>query len=633
MAGGGGSYKPNTELVPLKIVLFLWYGGTACVLPFLTVHMRQLGLSVEETAIIYTIIPFAQLLGPHVAGFLGDKYGRYKHAFLSCLVLTALSGSSLLLVPQAVGPPPPSPAIHLLCGPSLELEVVVDHCGDEHGNCPEPSAGEALPVQLADCVLDCPDDDYPHGIEDAGICFTDDYNNKECHRVDENETIDSRMSVGLYLQPARDPDSLCFHPVTAVLWHNHMFHNVSCLQHLPDHDHTNCSLKCNIEDHPEVNMTSAAEFWHAECTPPEGSDRRITICVYFLLRVVFQVLVSVCFTYLDATTVMMVRLHRGRFAWQRLWAIVGSVFSSPLSGFFIDVSSEHVITGFDYSPAFYMFNVFAVLTAIFTYVLDLDVAHPGKSGLQRVRELLRIPELLSLFLVAFGLGSVYGFLEYFLFWYLLDSGAPNYMLGLTISVGGLTGFAFLKESKRFFNNLGYVNIIILAGLVYCGRLVGYSFIGNHFLWCIPLEALEAMTFHLLWVAVGTYGTQNAPTGLKATVQTCVGGLYFGVGRSAGSLFGGTAMYFLGASTAFRIMAGVAALTSLSYACIYYCCLHKPCVKPKDGEATNQPPDKPTTAGGTAATSVQRPKGVATNGDAIEVIEEDPAPSSSEAKVS
>ncbi|KAL3188426.1 hypothetical protein MRX96_003406 [Rhipicephalus microplus] len=537
--------KANTELVPLKIVLFLWYGGTACLLPFLTVHMRQLGLSVEETAIIYSIVPFAQLLGPYAATFLGDK-------------------------PWV--PPVPPPAIHLHCGPSFELEVVVDHCGDEHGACPEPSPGLALPVLLSDCRPECPDTEWLHAIDETGICFADDHGNKECHVVSENDTLARSTSLGLYLEPARDPDLLCLHPVTAITWESRIFHNVSCLKHLPDQDHTNCSLKCTVEDTEEVDAVSAADFWHAECTPPEGSDRRITISVYFVLRIIFQVLVSICFTLLDATTVSMVHAHEGRFAWQRFWAIVGSVFCAPLSGFFIDLSSEHVVTGFDYSPAFYMFNVFTVLTAIFTYVLEIQVATPGRNVFYKARRLMKQPPFLSLFLFVLCLGSVYGFLEYFLFWYLLDLGAANYLLGLTISVGGFAGFLFLYETKWFMDKLGVVNIIALSGLVYCARLVGYSYIGQHPLWCIPLEGLEAMTFHLLWVAIGTYGTQIAPRGLKPTVQSCVGGIYFGLGRSTGSLVGGTAMYFLGAETAFRIMGGVAALASASYGC--FCCFQR-----------------------------------------------------------
>lgn len=40
----------------------------ACLLPYLAVHMRQIGISVEETAIIHSIIPIASFSGPPVVG-------------------------------------------------------------------------------------------------------------------------------------------------------------------------------------------------------------------------------------------------------------------------------------------------------------------------------------------------------------------------------------------------------------------------------------------------------------------------------------------------------------------------------------------------------------------------------------
>lgn len=34
--------------------------------------MRALGITVEETAFVYTILPFAAVLGSPIAGFIGD---------------------------------------------------------------------------------------------------------------------------------------------------------------------------------------------------------------------------------------------------------------------------------------------------------------------------------------------------------------------------------------------------------------------------------------------------------------------------------------------------------------------------------------------------------------------------------
>lgn len=40
--------------------------------------MRALGITVEETAFVYTILPFASVLGSPIAGFIADKLGNYK---------------------------------------------------------------------------------------------------------------------------------------------------------------------------------------------------------------------------------------------------------------------------------------------------------------------------------------------------------------------------------------------------------------------------------------------------------------------------------------------------------------------------------------------------------------------------
>ena len=37
-------------------------------LPYLTLHMQQLGMTMEEIAVIYAVLPLASLLGPPIMG-------------------------------------------------------------------------------------------------------------------------------------------------------------------------------------------------------------------------------------------------------------------------------------------------------------------------------------------------------------------------------------------------------------------------------------------------------------------------------------------------------------------------------------------------------------------------------------
>lgn len=53
----------NVPLVPVKLLMFLIHGGISALLPFLGIHMKSLGLTVTETSIILTVLPFVSAIG------------------------------------------------------------------------------------------------------------------------------------------------------------------------------------------------------------------------------------------------------------------------------------------------------------------------------------------------------------------------------------------------------------------------------------------------------------------------------------------------------------------------------------------------------------------------------------------
>src|SRR5882724_1680950 len=78
--------------------------AAACLLPYMTIHMRQLGITVEETAFVYTVLPVSQVIGPPIAGFVADKMGNYKLVLIINLVLTILSSVGIMFVPSSGDP-------------------------------------------------------------------------------------------------------------------------------------------------------------------------------------------------------------------------------------------------------------------------------------------------------------------------------------------------------------------------------------------------------------------------------------------------------------------------------------------------------------------------------------------------
>lgn len=46
--------------------------------PYLTIHMRELGINVEETAIMSAVTPVVAILMPPLAGMIADKIGNFR---------------------------------------------------------------------------------------------------------------------------------------------------------------------------------------------------------------------------------------------------------------------------------------------------------------------------------------------------------------------------------------------------------------------------------------------------------------------------------------------------------------------------------------------------------------------------
>ncbi|KYN01802.1 PREDICTED: uncharacterized protein LOC108774817 isoform X2 [Cyphomyrmex costatus] len=102
----------NTNLISLKCLLFIFFGGIGCLFPFLPLHMTKVGLSIENVRFVSMISPAVAILGPLIAGPIADKLaghqitndksstGRYLRVMIAvACIFSALFYSLLMLVP------------------------------------------------------------------------------------------------------------------------------------------------------------------------------------------------------------------------------------------------------------------------------------------------------------------------------------------------------------------------------------------------------------------------------------------------------------------------------------------------------------------------------------------------------
>ncbi|XP_055540662.1 uncharacterized protein LOC129727164 [Wyeomyia smithii] len=635
----------NPNLIMLKVTLFVMYGATSSLLPYLTIHMQSTGLTVEEIAIIYLALPFTTFLSPPITGFLVDKFGRYKPVVIMSLLLNALFHHSLMLIPQQEIPgklpeayvmrhPETgnvevwwSPCPSRECPEEEEIDVVVDQCLD---HCllfeQNPKIEVVSPPTFAPILppVDVGDKDDLELVINKKInrknktmdalssstispSTTESYLDRQIiiHEPDSDESEESWVIAGsgdsaffvldmhpdlgepieqLGMEIEHDDNETVTDFKTRfgvkLLWKQGV--NVTALE---EED-----LRCGglvLSSNMTLNSNQRLSELAADCMvqrchfrkngpdicPPDykESDNKV-FWIYFGLRLLATTMLSAGVTIMDPIALTMIEKYGGDFGRERLFSSIGMAIFSPITGIMIDFFSKDL--GYtDYSAAFYTYDILLIISSISVFLMPLGEKLPADNVFKDLLNLLKLKHVIIFIWFLFLLGNFWGFIESFLFLYLKELGAPNYLLGITITVGTVSSIPFLYGAGRITKIVGHVNLIVIAFIAHACRLVGYSLIENAW-WCFPFEAMEALSCHLMWVAAATYCALLAPKNLLATLIGVLGMAHFSLGRGSGSFFGGFLIGEVGTREAFRYMGLVAVAGGLAYKFIHAIWLRK-----------------------------------------------------------
>ena len=88
------------ELIWVKIIFFLQSASLVTLYPYISLHMRSLGFTMEDASIVNSIIPVADIFGPPLAGVLADKMGNFRIFMATMTFLNGASALFLLKVPK-----------------------------------------------------------------------------------------------------------------------------------------------------------------------------------------------------------------------------------------------------------------------------------------------------------------------------------------------------------------------------------------------------------------------------------------------------------------------------------------------------------------------------------------------------
>ncbi|RVE50649.1 hypothetical protein evm_004681 [Chilo suppressalis] len=589
----------NPNLIMLKVTLFVMYGATASLLPYLTIHMQSIGLTVREISFVYLALPFTTFLSPPITGFLVDRFGEYKPVVITALILNAAFHHSLLLIPHQETPGV-MPSAYVMRHPitnSVEIwwspcpsrecpdedetvDFVLDRCVD-HCKLSRPTES---PVTEAADNDDKDDLDFhiSHKIQQHFLNVTEDdeedFNDAAFFLIEVHDDLgEPKEQLGIEMERDEDDPVTDFRSRFGEKLLIAQGVNITAL----DKEDLRCGGLVMLHNMTKLSQ-QRLEILSADCMvqkcdfrrggpdicPPdykESDDK--TFYIYFFLRFMGTVMLSAGVTIMDPIALTMIQKYGGDFGRERLFSSIGMAIFSPITGMLIDMQSKQA-GHTDYSAAFYTYDVLLLISAITVAVMPLGAKLPADNLIRDLVNIIKMPHIIIFIFFLFALGNFWGFIESYLFIYLKELGAPNFLLGITVTVGTLSSIPFLYGADAITARIGHVNVIIVAFFSHAARLVGYSFIENSW-WCFPFEAMESLSVHLMWVAAATYCAMLAPKSLLATLIGVLGMAHFSLGRGSGSFGGGLLIASFGTREAFRYMGLIAFLGGVSYGLLHY----------------------------------------------------------------
>merc|ERR1719347_846286 len=320
-----------------------------------------------------------------------------------------------------------------------------------------------------------------------------------------------------------------------------------------------CTLQCEVR----TNLLK-------RCGDTNHGNRLITNGVYFIFRMLATMSLASCFILLDAQTIQMCtveekRGHTGSYGRQILYKTLAQAVISPSVGVLMDYISGQEGKP-NYVAAFLIADILIGISFVCALKIESDIELPkSPDSMGGLKSILTSVDILLFLFMMFVCGSMYGFVETFLFVFLKeDLHAPMYLLGLTITTGAVVSLPFLYYSDAIVKKVGCHGIIAIALIMYGVRYVGYSYIQCAW-YAFPFEALEVFTFFSLQVGAAEFARAHAPPGMLATVTGLQGGAHNGLGKGFGGLLGGfTIEYTKSTHRAFWNFGLVAFLVSIIY---------------------------------------------------------------------
>jgi len=560
----------KTELIPIKVLFFFINAAYYSVIPFFTVHLGSLGVPMDQVGIVFFIQPFITLPLIPLIGLIVDKVGRIKLMLIIQLLLAVTLTNMLPLVPAV---PQADPSIKHRNNSSVALWC--DHATGIQVSLETPSSGctlradaiESMSSAAVTCHSTCP------SYNGTYICLATRKKNVKCLEFDtvvefdlyngKFSSLDSSFQSAAYTTNMNLDSSSPTLSFDTLVYNGTELTTLECDTNFDQRKPRACSVTCSntpsmLTGNGNENSSSNGPIGNVSslftCTNKDEEDkiargRITTLLSYFILMTLATMFMATSSMTFDAIVLKMMKEQNADYGLQKIWGIVGASIFSPVSGMLMGVFGDNYVIGF------YIYGALKLFCVVFILFFPLTATLPSENIWKGIKSVVKNGESTIFMLNMFLMGSIWGFLEGYLFFFMEEIGSPKYVMGLTNTVAGVSCLPIIFLSGHILDKIGHAPVLIITFFVYAIRLLAYSFVWNPYL-CLVIEISEALTSNLMAVASVTYAGLLAPPTLRASIQGLLTAVHYGIGRGCGQFVGGQLMANFGSRITFRVMSGI-----------------------------------------------------------------------------
>lgn len=458
---------------------------------FLSVYLKQRGLSIAHVSFATAASVVFQLLGSSFSAVIADKIGRSKPIIFAHMTVSVIVSLTFMTMPSI----PPDSTIYHFWLRSSNHENISNLIAESWCN-----HSDAINTPKICNIFDT-----------ANLQYS--YNEQNCHSINSNKNS-LVLSFDFNGTKTFQTPELCHQENNEIIF-------------------TSPPLEfCNFTYCKFLVQECLSEI---EKCQKRGSNRLLLLWMYGLLITLHHMARSSIFRFFDLTVLSLITENDADFGRQRVFSIFGTLVGPSLIGYVLQATSPPGDRK-NYSMAFGFSSVFTVLSGISCWNVSIRVKDPGRRMWKKAVTLLKEPDILVFILLLTIMGTAYNFITIFVGWYLEDLGASKLLIGTFFPACNLFTVVFLYTSKWWVNKFGIHNLFIIGLLSHAVFGISYSFLEVPWVAFLVGSITIVFFYHIFWVAVMHYSHKIAPDGLYATVIVTAGVLHFIVSKYIFYLF-------------------------------------------------------------------------------------------------